>query len=100
MQKTGTYNAENGDIYTSWSYINTDFINPLKEIKKNKSNLKEKKRKKKKKYRKWGLKWNFNEINFYFFLYFYESENVLLFRSNNKLQKKGTYTNKKKYPLI
>ena len=45
MQKTGTYNAENGDLYTSWSYINTDFIIPLKEIKKNKSNLKEKKEK-------------------------------------------------------
>ena len=48
MQKMGTYNAENGDLYTSWSYINTDFINPLKEIKKNKSNLKEKKEKKRK----------------------------------------------------
>ena len=45
MQKMGTYNAENGDLYTSWSYINTDFINPLKEIKNNKSNLKEKKEK-------------------------------------------------------
>ena len=45
MQKMGTYSAENGDLYTSWIYINTDFIIPLKEIKKNKSNLKEKKEK-------------------------------------------------------
>ena len=82
MQKTGTYNAENGDLYTSWSYINTDFINPLKEIKKNKSNLKEKKRKK---YRKRGLKWNFNEINFYFFSLFFMSRKMSLYRSENVL---------------
>jgi len=53
LQKTGTYTAENGDLYILLRYINTDFINHLKEIKNNKSNLKEKKRIE---YRKKGLK--------------------------------------------